>query len=401
MRIASHICRAAVCLVLAVAAFWSIRLAWADYLFRTNQPANVRRAAELVPFHPLYQARARNLQRAVELNPFLSSAWLEMAQKAEVAGNFAEAERCLRQAALVDQQFEPRWALANFYFRMGRSGDFWQWIRLAAERSYGDRTGLYRLCWRMTENSSEILEKAIPPRGDLLADYLQHLVSEGLLDAAVEASFKLLPQSTQEQQGVLMGLCERLIAARRGLDAARIWNGMIDRGWLPYRRLDPAGAVWLTNADLRTSPLGKGFDWRLLWRAGVTSDWIPTMQQIRIELTGKQMEQTDLIQQFVPSLPAGRYSFQFRYRTQGLPTPSGLRWSISTGAGRTTESEDLASEDWRTGEIEFSLAHPADLIEITLFYRRAAGTSRAEGSIWLEPGFRLARVGRELARTVK
>lgn len=398
---ASHICRGAVCLLLAAAAFWSIRLAWADYLFRTNLPANIRRAAELVPFHPLYQARSGKLRRAVELNPFLSSAWLELAHQAEAAGNLVEAERCLRQAASVDQQFEPRWALANFYFRSGRSDDFWRWIRLAAERSHGDRSGLYRLCWRMTDKSSEILERAIPPSGDLLADYLQHLVSEGRLDAAVEASSKLLLHASREQEGALMGLCERLIAVRRGPEAARIWNGMVDRGWLPYHRLDSARAVWLTNADLQISPLGKGFDWRLLWRAGVASDWIPTMHQIRIELTGKQMEETDLVQQFVPALPAGRYSFHFRYRTQGLPVRSGLRWRIRTGSGKATESEDLASEDSRPGDLEFSLPRPEDIIEITLFYRRAAGTSRAEGSIWLESGFRLARVGGELAEVVQ
>lgn len=398
MRILSRVCRALVCLLLAVASFWSIRLAWADYLFRTNLPANIRRAAELVPFHPQYQAMAGDLRRAVALNPYLSSAWLELAQQAELAGNLAEAERCFLKAAEVDHQFEPRWMLANFYFRHSNVEPFWRWIHLAAERSYGDRTGLYRLCWRMTGDSSEILRRAIPERADLLADYLQFLLGQNQLDAALEAAPKLLDHSTGEQQAPLMGLCERLIAARRGADAARVWNGVIARGWLPYRRLDPQASVWLTNADLRSAPLGKGFDWRLLWRAGVTSTWIPTLRQIRVELTGKQTEQTDLLQQFVPSLTAGSYAFRYRYRTEGLEGPTGLRWVIAGATPKPVESEDLASPDWRTSEVRFTVPRFVDLMEVTLCYRRASGTSRAEGSIWIDAGIDLSRLPQELAR---
>lgn len=401
MRTTSYIARATVCLLLATAAYWSFRLAWADHLFRSDEPQNIQRAAQLVPFHALYQARAGNLQRAVELNPYLSSAWLELAHYAEAAADFPEAERCLLRAAAVDQQFEPRWALANFYFRRSNTQQFWHWIRLAAERSYDDRSAIYRLCWRMSGSPSEILAKAIPPDPTLLADYLQFLVSDNRLDAAMDSLPVVLHHATPDHQNVFMALCERLLAAGRGPDAAAVWNGAIRRGWLPYRTLDPGSSAWLTNAALQVPPIGKGFDWRLLWRAGVTSTWIPTMRQIRIELTGKQTEETDILRQFVPSLPAGRYVFRYRYRTEGLPPRSGIRWRVrdlAQPAGTAIASGELFSSEWKNEELAYSLPQPASLIEIVLFYRRTSGTSRAEGSVWLEHGFDLRTLRPGVAR---
>ncbi|MBL8228404.1 MAG: hypothetical protein JNL98_08005 [Bryobacterales bacterium] len=402
MRITFYIARATVCVLLATAAYWSLRLAWADHLFRSDQPGNIQRAAQLVPFHALYQARAGNLHRAVELNPYLSSAWLELAHNAEATADFREAERCLLRAAAVDHQFEPRWALANFYFRRSNPQQFWHWIRLAAERSYGDRSAIYRICWRMTEDPAKILANAIPRDPTLLADYLQFLTADNRLDAAMNALPLVLRHATPDQQNVFMALCERLLSAGRGPDAATVWNGVIGRGWLPYRTLDPGSSAWLTNAALEVSPLGKGFDWRLLWRAGVTSAWIPTMRQLRIELTGKQAEETEIVRQFVPSVPAGRYVFRYRYRTEGFPQRSGVRWQVRDLAQpihTAVASGELFSPDWKTGELAFPVPQPAGLIEIVLLYRRSPGTSRAEGSVWFEHGFDLQTLRPEVART--
>src|SRR5215475_4318191 len=85
-------------LILLFAAYWAFRFAYAEYAYRSG---DFQRAAALVPFHPEYQARIGNLRGAVELNPYFSAAWLELAFNLEQEGKFGEAEQCLRQAAKV------------------------------------------------------------------------------------------------------------------------------------------------------------------------------------------------------------------------------------------------------------------------------------------------------------
>ena len=46
----------------------------------------------------------------------------------------------LHEAARVDRTFDPRWTLANYYFRRQNWDEFWKWMRAAAEMSYGDRS---------------------------------------------------------------------------------------------------------------------------------------------------------------------------------------------------------------------------------------------------------------------
>ncbi|MCS7023916.1 MAG: hypothetical protein NZV14_03895 [Bryobacteraceae bacterium] len=395
MRTLGLLSRLVLCLVLASAAYWSFRLAWADYLFRTNRPENIQRAAELVPFSALYQARAGNLKRAVELNPYLSSAWLELAFRAEAATNYEEAEGYLLRAAAVDQQFEPRWALANFYFRRGKSEDFWRWIRLAAERSYGDRSAIYRLCSQMSESPEEILAKGLPSDAAVRSGYLEYLLKQEQLDAAVVVFSEILQQASQVDLGVFLNLCERLLKAGRGVEGATVWNAMIERGWLPYDLLYPKGSRWITNGRLEVEPSGKGFDWRLMWRAGVHSVWLGPLHQLLIELSGKQMEQTDLLRQYVAALPAGDYLFRYRYRTEGLPKRSGVRWqiwSLAQPANQLACSEELSSAEWKAEELRFRLKRSESLVEVVLFYQRSPGTSRAAGRLRFEAAFDLQPV---------
>src|SRR5690242_16815482 len=121
---------------LAVASYWSCRLAWADQLSRSADPVSVARAVRLAPgneeFH-LRVARALDkrgedptlaLESAAALNPFDAGVWMRLGLRAEMRGDFDGAERDLLQAARISRQFEPRWTLANYYLRRNDPASF-------------------------------------------------------------------------------------------------------------------------------------------------------------------------------------------------------------------------------------------------------------------------------------
>src|ERR1700733_3627454 len=116
-------------LPLIAAGWFSVRLARADAEFRRGTPESVARAMELAPSNSEYVlVRAlqveydggdstRLLERAATLSPMNAAPRIRLGLAAEIRGDFAGAETWLTDAARVNHQFEPRWTLANFYFR--------------------------------------------------------------------------------------------------------------------------------------------------------------------------------------------------------------------------------------------------------------------------------------------
>ncbi|MFN7936624.1 MAG: hypothetical protein U0R19_25100 [Bryobacteraceae bacterium] len=353
------------------AAFHALRFAYADFLFQSGTPENIRKAAAIVPSNPTYAYRSGNLKRAVQLNPYLSPAWIDLALAAEADNNPAEAERLFLQAAKVDQTFSPRWALANFYFRRQQTEPFWRWIRLAAERSYGDRTALFRLAWHFSQDSKTILDRAILPTPEFLGLYLDYLRSQSQWDAAVETASRLAPIARPEEKAQLLELCDALLKANQTASAIRVWTL-----WDSARPLVPT---------LSTLPIGKGFAWRLPWREGVSHQWSAPAQQIRITLDGRQAERTELLDFFTPVHP-GTYHLESHHRLARIAASSGIRWSFACPPRNPFLEVPIGRE-----ATSATLTVPAacDLLHITLLYQRASGTVRQEGDFFLVSPFSL------------
>ena len=120
-------------MLLTLGMYSSIRLAYADWLFRQNGIESVARASRLDPANGAYQAwlaellendgqdAAKELEAAARLSPLSSRVWIRRGLSAESNGDRALAEQLLLRAAEVDRLMEPRWTLMNFYFRAGQT----------------------------------------------------------------------------------------------------------------------------------------------------------------------------------------------------------------------------------------------------------------------------------------
>lgn len=360
---------------LALAAFFSFRLAQASAEFSRGSPESVARALEILPLNTDYLSLralqleyeggnpATLLERAAALSPLSSAPRIRLGLAAETRGDFVAAERWLLEAARVDRQFEPRWTLANFYFRQARAAEFWKWMRAALEVSYGDRIPAFDLCWRLSQNAQEIFERAIPHQSDVLGPYLAYVLGQHR-NAAGPVAVRLAAMRDPAYTALLEAACDSLLDGGNADDAREIWHLL--------GRLTPRG---LSNADFTRPPVNHGFDWRLLESAGVTHVHLDPSGH-RILLSGKQPESCDLLRQIVAVERGKQYELRWETRTQGIAPPSGIEWSV---AGRLAPV--AAVEDWQKGVVSFTA--PADLVPITLLYRRPTGQPRAEGFIEL------------------
>lgn len=358
---------------LSLAAFFSVRLAQASAEFGRRSPESVAHALEILPYNTDYlslralqleyegENSAPLLERAAGLAPLSSAPRIRLGLAAETSGDFPAAERYLLEAARVDRQFEPRWTLANFYFRQTRADEFWKWMRAALNVSYGNRMRAFDLCWRMSQDAQEIFERAIPIQSEVLGAYLAYLLEQHR-SVAGPVAVRLAAMRDTEYTALLEAACDTLIEAGNAADAREVWRLL--------GRPAPGGIV---NGDFARPPVNHGFDWRLIESAGVTHVHLDPSGQ-RILFSGKQPESCDLLRQIIAVETGKKYELHWETRTHDIALPSGIEWSV---AGR--RAPIASAEEWQNSVVSFTAS--AALVPITLGYQRPTGQPRAEGFI--------------------
>ena len=398
------------CLTALVAAcYWSVRLAWADHLFHRDTEIAIARAVEFAPGSAEYHARLAALLQeagrgeaaiesellaAVQENPRMSSAWIELGLRAETAGDMAQAEADLVRSAQADHTYTTLWTLANFYFRRNDRDHFWPVARQAL--TIGDVTAydpapLFQLCWKLSQNPATVLERAIPEVGAVQSRYLAFLVRENLAQIAEPVTQRVVALGGERDLDAVLDYCDRLIAAGDAEHAIRAWNALCWRTLHSYRPLAPLTSPGLTNGDFSAAPIQHGFDWRMPAVAGIEVERGGLPPRLWIALDGHEPDTCELLAQVLAVVPLRRYRLRFRYQSDGILPASGVRWRITDVAGREipSDSTDLASEQEAAGALRFRSPHAASLVRLALAYRRPSGTAKAEGrvtlnAVWLE-----------------
>jgi tetratricopeptide (TPR) repeat protein len=380
----------------AAGCYWSVRLGWADWLSRGTTLAGARKSVELAPGNSVYLEHAADVteafggngtalrERAALANPLDSANWIRLATRAEIENRGEEAERDLLRAYEADRQFEPRWSLANFYFRRGDRERALQWSRKTLEFGSGDLNAVFQLLWNVSGNGTEILEKAIPSRPLVLGQYLQYLDASGRLGEASGAAQTLLPLAGPEQQDALAIHCSRCLDSGRVDEAVAVWNGMIARGLLSGDPIKPETGKPLENADFARMFSGLGFDWGAPQVEDVAVQRQPATSSIRIGFYAHAPENCGILGEYIVLSPRRKYRLQYRYETTGM-SGAGMRWVISDHATRTVLTSlgppEAADSTEHTVEATFETPPTCRLATIELRYDRELGTVRPQGSI--------------------
>lgn len=375
--------------------YWSVRLGAADWLSRKptleaatgalklapGNAAYLRNAADIVDAYGADGARLR--ERAAHDNPLDAANWIRLAATAEIENRLADAERDLLRAFNVDRQFEPRWALANFYYRQRDRERALIWVRRTLEFGAGDLAPVFRFCWTLSESASEIQEKAIPCRREVLGQYLAYLDAAGRIDAAGNTAKVLLPVAGIEQKPVLEAHCTRCLNAGRIDCAIETWNVLIAHKWTQGERVAPELGQSMVNAAFARQPTGVGFDWRVERVNGVTVERDPRRPGLRVEFSRAEPESCEIVGQYAAVVPARKYRFHFRYETANM-SGAGNQWRIYDPATKSVllsagPDNDTAGE--HAVEAQFETPPACRLVRIELRYAREPGTVRPEGSI--------------------
>ena len=381
---------------------WNVRLGAADWLAGQNQPESTRRAMRWMPANGAFAAQladevyasdpdfANNLlQQAVKLNSYDAASWIQLGLLHEAKNQPELAGEALMQAAEVDTTFLPSWSLANFYFRRGDSSRFWYWAERAAQMAPGDATALFRLAWYVSPNVAEVQSRLQLKRPILQGQLVNFLMAQGEAEAAQQAALPLLADNDQGSTANLLEACDWLLGHGRPELALPLWNGLAASHRVSYAPTGMSPMNPITNGSFSSSPLSRGFDWRLTTVAGVSTFLNNAPNQphaLGFEFSGDEPDSFLMMSQVAPVRALQDYALLVAYSTTGIPAGSGIVWTVTdarSGAilGRTAS---LAAE--QEGKAVACFAAPAGsaFVDLSLRYQRQPGTVRIEGKLALQ-----------------
>jgi len=375
---AGTLLRCGALLVLGLAAYWAVRLAWADHLSRSPGLADRERAVRLAPAAAsLYERLADrreelggdplpDLERAAALDPANAERHMRLGLRAELAGDFPLAERSLLRAAVLSRLYQPRYLLAQYYFRRGNADSFLTWSRAAFESAYGDVSPLLDLCWRTRPDAEWLVQYALPPRPEIARQCLAFLMRRQQMNAAGVLARRISEAAVAADRPALLEYCDRRLAEGLAGDAVGVWNALSRRRLLPDGELDPARGVSLTNGNFDHAPGGRGFDWRVEQLSGAKC--VLGGGAMRVAFSGRQPEKCLIAWQYVPVEPGIHYRLRF------AAPADGVRWSIFDFSGT-----EIRGEPGADGPLTF--APLAEVVRLALVYQRPLGSPRLEGTV--------------------
>ncbi len=364
--------------VLALSSYWAVRLAFADHLSRGATLPVREQAVALAPaLAPLRERLAdlrealgqeplSDLHRARQLDPENADRLLRLGQRAELTGEFALAERSLREAAARSRLYQPRYALAQFYFRREREAEYWEWARAALEACPAQCAPVWDLCWRLRPEGEWLSREVLPPGRPARSQYLAYLAERERWQAAGRLAQQMAETATAAEAPHLIRYCEAGLVHGQARAPKEVWNTLCRRGLLPGADAHSPPTL-LTNGELWHAPSGVGFDWRLTAQPGASVTAEPG--RLRVAFNGHQPEACALAWQFVSLLPGTRYRLSY---AASAPDTDAVRSIVAEAPGSAGE---VASP----GVLTFTATQEAG--RIRLLYRRPPGAVRIEGAV--------------------
>lgn len=390
----SNVAGLAALALLGVGAYRSAVLSYADRLAQRGGRTELVRAIALAPensenYLRLAAADPQSpvdiIKTAIRMNPREPRGWLELAAATIQSGDPQQGEEYLMRAAELDKTFAPRWKLAELYATTGNVAKFWPAMRKALSMAQDDLTPAFELCWSLSGDSQTVLDRALPNDPEVIRRYLLFLLNGERLQAAHPVAARLSEFQGPAITSTLLEYCNRSLQQGAAGPALQVWNGLCDRGRLPYPGLRPEAGRIITNGTFGREFIQSAFDWRLSKVPDVVVSRVSPETGLKFKFFGDEPENFVLLSQYIPLSRGKKYQVTVRYTTSNIPPLSGLSWRIKAGRGKTEYPPGgslLAAGAPAEQQIVFTSAAdliPTDVAELTFYYRRAPGTVRIAG----------------------
>ena len=396
---------------LAVCAGDVARRGVAEWFYDRQTIEGLRRAVLWVPESARYRAALadalensplegdpreaiRLSEEATHLEPLGARYWARLGAAYEAGGRPADARQAYERAlVLYPRSPEMNWRLGNFLLRQDDTARALAAFRTVVIGSPAMRRAVYQTAWGATEDSKQILDGMIPPKPEILLDYLRYLLDTQRLDAARDVWWRMRDGGIPVEQDEAFRYLDALLAAQRMEDAIAAWEALANRAPALYAAHHRSGNR-VTNGGFETGVLGGGLDWRLGPVEGATArvttgDAFEGARCLEIDFAGTDNLEYSQVFQLVPVEPATRYLFTARVRAKEISSDSGPRFLLRDSRDdrllRAETSAVLGSTAWTEVRLEFRTSPSTRLLDVHLVRPRSRKLDgRIGGTLWVD-----------------
>jgi tetratricopeptide (TPR) repeat protein len=339
----------------------------------------------------------QDYQTALQLNPRLGQAWLDLADAYERTGKSSEAEAALEKA-FSTSRYSPliRWQAGNFYLRRGNLGKMYECFKIACQYDPAKLDIAMQLAWKIDPDHAQILDRLVPDVLPANVTYLRFLADNDELDLAAPVWQRCLkneiPPDYDLKPSSVFGYIDRLTRKNRVPEALRLWYEALQKGQKGFRtKSERQNLVW--NGSFEDEIQQGGFDWRYpeIPEAKFQIDIgtrIEGLKSLRVTFESANISTTRLYQ-VVPVPEPGDYLLEFYVQTAGLTTdqlPYFLIQGFPDGSGASARTAPFpATATWSKISVPFSVKQGCQAVTLTLVRNRSEKfDNQIKGSLWLD-----------------
>ncbi len=378
--------------VALILSYFSIRNALAAHYAGLETPEGYERATRLEPADPrnwyllgrYWQynledpdaARAiRSYLSALSLNPGSSDIWLDLATSYESEGNLTAARDAFLHAKRVyPLSPEVSWRYGNFLLRQRELEPALAEMRHAVEADPGRGAEAFSRSLRVEPNIEKILDRILPPIGEVYIDVIWDQITGGQTDIALQVWDRLVAIHPRVPLRDVFPLVGALRNAKRITDARRVWDQAALVAGMADLQGPPGSVLW--DGGFESGVTGGGYSW--LFPEGLRNVQISIDVQekhtgnhsLRLTFDGKSIVSSTEICHYVPVQPLTSYRFSAWVKTRAVTTDQGVRFqvrSLGTEDTSVAVTPDVhGSEPWTLIELPWSSGNGVQELQVCL-----------------------------------
>jgi tetratricopeptide (TPR) repeat protein len=351
-------------------------------------------------------AAIADYERALQLNPRIAKAWLDLSDAYEKTGLLQKAESALHNAMRV-HAFSPsvRWQAGNFYLIRGDLQRMYECFKMASEYDIEKLNSALQLVWKIDPDRPRIERDLIPQNLPSYLLYLNFLVSHDELDlakAAWEKSLRMpIPDRFQYRVSSAFGLIDRLLMKDRIEEAVHVWQQDLQKEGskgihsnfesLKQSMRSETNLIW--NGSFEEEILNGGFDWRFF---GIPEVEVQTVLNesfygikcLRIRFSSSNVPYLHL-RQALPILDPGIYRFEYYAKTLDLTSDQRPYFALRAFPenGRTYFHTEMlpANSSWQRYSYEFRVEPGTKALQLMLIRDLSTKLgNQIQGTLWLD-----------------
>ncbi len=404
---------AAALLVALWLSFFGVRAAIARYYWEGETAKDLETAVRLEPDNPDYwyslgryqqynleQSDAagalKSYQKAIELDPVATEAWLDLATAYELDGKTDKARAAYDEAEKsYPASPDVSWRYGNFLLREGNQVQAYAELSRAIETDPSRAAAAFSRAYRTNPNIDEILHDLLPPKQSVYVGVISEALSEKQLAVAKTVWAKLftLNPPPRLELGVVNRLVGELFDSGDYTEARRVWDQGTATMNLPPLLQPKSSVVW--DPSFETDINGSSFSWYYpsLFQ-GVSiglhkSQKLSGKQSLRLSFDGKHDPTLEAPCTLAIVEPGTTYRFSGWIKTNALSSDQGVGFrlrSIGQGAPTVTSTQQiLGTNPWTVVEQVWTAGPDIRRVKICVVRDSSVNPdARISGTAWID-----------------